>query len=217
MENHYKRMVLLPEAEYIRLKQYTIQTDKNALVWPSETSIEREDKLYGLALAKRRETDKADAIASAATLAAAKEPPKKADFSGEILLFPATFRVRAQRLYKTLERHRPSDIDWKESGAVTFGRHGIPLEGTNLVDLIYHATAVKRRNFVPFGWTNFLEVLRRINVPLTLLGKDTQAEIHEPGEFDIAASIPLPAKPKPSRLPKRLQSSGPHRLKWIRV
>lgn len=178
MDSLYKRMVLVAESEYFQLKQCSLNAsdDKSSLVvWPADVSSEREQKLYALELAKRREKSESDTTKD--TDSGTKLSDKTTDFSGQMLLFPASYRARAQRLYNTLDKHRPSHLSWKESGEVSFGPHDSPTEGSNIVDLIQHATTVtRRRNYTPKGWTHFIEVLKRINIPMSYLNKATQDE-----------------------------------------
>ena len=216
-------MVLLPETEYDQLKQ--CNADKTATappLWPTASSTEREQKLYALSLAKRRN------IPSPTSDSAPPESGKKAySFGGEVSLFPKAFRVRAERLHNTLEKHRPDLVSWNQMGELIFDRHGFPLSGSNLVDLIQHATTTKRRpNFTPIGWTKFITLLKRINVPLSLLNKETGAE------WDQAAAAMPPvifgetletaaersAAPPPRKRKRVLAGSTPlARRSWIRA
>ena len=174
MDNQYKRMILLPEPDYIALKQCRLNADKKELIWPSDISSEREQKLYAVALAKHREADEAEPLPSSKS---DHPSDKKLDFAPQIALLPSAYRVRAQRLYNILEKHRPSSINWKDTGEVIFGRHESPLEGSHLLDLIQHATTNRRRqHFMPTGWDQFVQVLRNLNVPMSVLNEDAQRE-----------------------------------------
>ena len=66
MDSQYKRMILLPEPDYISMKhtQLNASNNKSELAWPSDISSEREQKLYALSLAKHREADTADPLPS---------------------------------------------------------------------------------------------------------------------------------------------------------
>jgi hypothetical protein len=175
MDSQYKRMVVLPETEYVQLKQFSLKANRSELpIWPEEErSNEREQKLYALSLAKRRDAvDSTDPI---------DDKPKETDFSHAITLFPVSFRARAKRLLSILEKNKPSEIQWDDTGEATLSRHGSPIVGSNIVDLIHHATALKQRqDIMPKGWAQFKEVLKRINVPLAFLNKETGAKVkHE--------------------------------------
>ena len=180
MENLYKRMVLLPEQEYIDMKQCNPSAEKTAAaIWPSESSSEREQKLYAINLTKQRESDNGRMIPSASsTTATSTTVSVTPDFTREITLLPTNFRARAQRLYTHLEKYRPSHLNWDTSGEVLFDRHSVPLYGSNLIDLIQQATSLpKRRNFTPIGWSEFVTVLRRTNTPTVILNKETREEV----------------------------------------
>lgn len=176
-DSTFKRMVLLPEPEYFQLKQCSLSVSgahkQQALIWPVESSSEREQKLYAVDLAKLREKTASDD----ARLATTTSPPSKtSSFTDQVLLFPTTYRARAQRLLFFLEKQRPTTIDWKDTGEVIFGRHESAIEGTNIVDLIQHATVPRRRNYTPRGWIRFLNILKNTNVPNNYLNKFTQEE-----------------------------------------
>ena len=145
MDSQYKRMILLPEPDYISMKhtQLNASNNKSELAWPSDISSEREQKLYALSLAKHREADTADPLPSSKP---DKPPDRKIDFTAHIALLPSTFRARAQRLYSVIEKNRPTAINWKDTGEVIFGRHESPLEGSHLLDLQYATTPRHRQN-----------------------------------------------------------------------
>ena len=125
MDNQYKRMILLPEPDYIALKQCRLNADKKELIWPSDISSEREQKLYAVALAKHRETDNTDPLPSSTP---DRPTDKKLDFAPQIALLPSAYRVRAQRLYNILEKHRPTSINWKDTGEVILDVTRVPLK-----------------------------------------------------------------------------------------
>lgn len=171
----YKRMVALPETEYEQLKH--CKADTSSLVWPHDTSTEREQKLYAISLRKNRKSLR-ETIKPLSTIGTTTSRVEK-----EIEHFPNSFRSRAQRLLASLTRYKPA-IDWNEKAEVTFGPHGTPYLGTNLLDLIHHATAIKRRGFVPLGWTEFLGKLKEFNIASSIMNKET---LHESrGENTVA-------------------------------
>ena len=213
MDNQYKRMILLPETEFIELKQCRLNADrKEQLVWPADISSEREQKLYALSLAKQREADHTDPLPSSKP---DHPTDKKMDFSPQIALLPSAYRVRAQRLYNILEKHRPNSISWKETGEVIFGRHESPLEGSHLLDLIQHATTNRRRqNFIPTGWSHFFQVLRNLNVPMSVLNDDTQREWQRHEQLAVEEAATPPRTPTRKRRTRGPVSAS---KKWIKV
>ena len=230
MDNLYKRMVLLPEQEYVDMKHCNLSTDTNAAasaanatIWPSENSSEREVKLYALQLAKQRESDQGGATPSAsATTSSSTTVSVAPDFSREILLLPTGYRARAQRMYILLEKYRPSLLNWDTSGEVIFDRHSVPLHGSNLIDLIQHATSVpKRRNYTPTGWNEFVAIIKRINVPMAILNKETQEEVNgtQTGKGLVVKQVSSPIKRVRKQIAKTVTSKK-KKLKtknWIHV
>lgn len=154
-------MIVIPEVEY--------EQKPNKSTWPADNSTEREQKLYALSLRKSRKTDRTDRTAA--------KPDSANYFQTEVDRFPAAFRARGQRLLAALMRHYPA-ISWKTNGEVVFGAHGSPRSGSHIIDLIYHATAVKRRAEVPIGWNQFLETLKELNVPSTTLSAETLRDMN---------------------------------------
>jgi len=190
MDNPFRRMIVLPEDEYNQLK-YKRQDDKEPY-WPWDTSVEREQKLYALSLRKHRESDDGGVSSSGKR--------DTTSIQSDIDLFPTSSRNRAQRLLATLKTHAPANIDWTEKGEVSFGPYGSTLSGSNLKDLIYHATSAKQRSSSPFGWSEFVQFLKSINAPVTMLNAET---VREMGRTENAPSMmsstlaSLTSTPKP--------------------
>lgn len=197
MDSPYRRMVLLPHTEYEQLKE--CKADTSQLYWPSDTSTEREQKLYALSLRKKRQSPTASGSTAKTTHATLIE--------AEIKHFPTGFRSRAERLLAALSRRRP-EIDWNNDGEVTIGTHASPLAGSNIIDLIYHATAVKRRNFEPSAWSEFVGALKEFNIPSSVLNAETLKEMQRDA-----------AQPRPGRrLRRQRQQEEPELLKeWINL
>lgn len=227
MESAYKRMILLPEAEYVQLKQIN-PTAPLSTQWSPvpELHNERDQKLYAYNLAKQRESIAQANLESSTTTASATNPASRNNFESEIDLFPTTFRSRAKRLMSLLEKNQPQEIDWMDNGEVIFGRHGSPLHGTNLVDLLFHATSTRRRkNFIPQGWSDFLEALKRMNVPVSILNKPSTEEWQHGIDPVTPQQIKTPTRhstPLSRKTVKRLKQSAtfstPHlRKSWIRI
>ena len=203
MELKYKRMLLLPETDYLALKERANQL-RHEIDWPKDTSTEREQKLYALSLAKHQLHDPDHHPA--------KPADEKANFEPQIAIFPSTFRARAQRLYNLLEKERPMALDWRGTGEVIFGLHGSPLEESHILDLILHATTLRRRqNFTPHGWDLFLNQLKNLNIPMSMLNENTQRELREGPAADLSS-------PPPRKRRRTIVVSTPRSTKkWINV
>ena len=78
--------------------------------------------------------------------------------------FPRTSKERALRLVTYIRRHDP-EITWSSNGLVTID--GKLITGSNIIDLLRSAIHGTIRK--PEGWSDFLEALKRINTPLSLI------------------------------------------------
>ena len=92
------------------------------------------------------------------------EQHKEPDDSFIIDAFPKTSKERAERLVTYIKRHDP-EVTWSQNGIVTIA--GKLFEGSNIIDLL--RTAIHGTIRKPEGWTDFLEALKRINTPLSLM------------------------------------------------
>lgn len=165
-------MVALSETEYEQLKRCKVDTSD--LIWPQDTSTEREQKLYALSLRKARENfqQTSEPSVSDSTIDSTIEK--------EIEHFPANSRRRAQRLLNSLIHYKPA-LNWNEKGEVIFGPHGSSYAGTHILDLIHYATAIKRRNYQPSGWNEFLNKLKEFNIASSMLNAETVREMRGEG------------------------------------
>lgn len=196
-------MLLIPESEYVQCRK----SDKLPL-WPHDRSVEREHRLYNLAHQKYRATHSRKDVSESDP-----SSPETSRIEREVDQFPKSFRTRAKRLFTLLKSYHPS-VDWTDQGEVIFAQHGTPYTGTNIIDLIHHATAPTLRA-EPVGWKNFTSLLQEFNIPVTMLNKNTERILQ-----------PAPASPPPSKSPipklrlkkraKRLKTSGED-VAWIRL
>ena len=67
-----------------------------------------------------------------------------------------------------------------ERGEIIDPHTGMTVENTRVDDLIQYAVSAKRRGFVPRGWAEFVRHLRKINVPTSILNRETVEELQEP-------------------------------------
>ena len=92
------------------------------------------------------------------------EQTEEADNSFIADAFPKASKERALRLVTYIRRHDP-EITWSSNGLVTID--GKLIKGSNIIDLLRSAINGTIRKTE--GWAEFLEALKRINTPLSLI------------------------------------------------
>ena len=103
---------------------------------------------------------------------------------------PKPYRNRALTLYRTLEPH----VKFNERGEM-YDDKGKLIEHSRAEDLIQHAVRDRRRHFTPIAWDHFLKLLKKHNVPKTILNRPTLDELEQ--------------KPRKKRVFKPLDFSTP--------
>ena len=86
---------------------------------------------------------------------------------------PKPYRNRALSLYRSLE----PVVKFSERGEI-YGDNNKLIQDSRAEDLIQHAVRDRRRHFTPLAWDYFLELLRKHNIPRTILNRDTLEELN---------------------------------------
>lgn len=97
-----------------------------------------------------------------------KSLDKKSWVEDAIELLPKNFRSRAKQIYFFLKQQN-TFMSWTDKGELETPQHGI-VQGTNILDLISYLTSNQTRN-EPFGLNIFIDVIRNLNLPKTLLSQ----------------------------------------------
>ena len=87
---------------------------------------------------------------------------------------PKPYRNRALSLYRSLE----PVVKFNERGEM-FDETDKVIPDSRAEDLIQHAIRDRRRNFTPVAWNEFLNVLKKHNIPKSILNRDTIDEIQK--------------------------------------
>ena len=181
----FQRMIAIPQEEYIQLKS---MQHVNA---PEAQKMGELAQVY-----QQQQTQIKDPheqlILQGATLDQMKDLKEKLrqDLS---LGTPKPYRNRALSLFRSIEPH----VKFNERGEI-YGDDDKPIEHSRAEDLIQHAVRTHRRHFTPLAWDYFLNLLKKHNVPRSILNRDTLAEL----------DVPPPRKPK--SVAKRLSFSTPY-------
>ena len=123
---------------------------------------------------------------------------------------PKPYRSRAQALLENVS----SFLRYNERGEI-FDNENNTIENSRLEDLIQHAVRDRRRNISPVGWEYFLDLLRRHNVPKSILNRNTIDEMEQQFNNSVNDSLmQIKIKKEPDgRITKRkTEKKSPKRL-----
>ena len=88
---------------------------------------------------------------------------------------PKPYRTRAEALFQSIEPH----LNVNEKGEIIKDDNTV-IESSRYEDLIQHAVRDRRRSFTPTGWSYFVDLLKRYNVPKSSLNRETLDELTSP-------------------------------------
>ena len=117
---------------------------------------------------------------------------------------PKPYRSRAQALFESIEPH----IKFNDRGEI-MDRDAKVIESSRIEDLIQHAVRDKRRNMLPIGWKEFVEILRKHNIPRSSLNRETLEELASaitPKRASLFSRIPIRI-PRPGERTSRLSAA----------
>ena len=114
---------------------------------------------------------------------------------------PKPYRTRAESLFQSLEPY----LNVNDLGEI-IKDDGSIIKSSRYEDLIQHAVRDRRRQFSPTGWDYFVNLIKKYNVPRSVLNRNTLDELDSP--MKIANTLkPSKIPPPIIQLPKRLNPS----------
>ena len=120
---------------------------------------------------------------------------------------PKPYRNRAQALFQSIEPH----IKFNDRGEI-YDVNAKIIEHSRLEDLIQHAVRDRRRNMLPIGWSEFVDVLRQHNIPKSMLNHETINELSiKPTKVITPPIRQSRARKRESPALRKLQSLSPKR------
>lgn len=120
---------------------------------------------------------------------------------------PKPYRTRAEALFQSIEPH----LNVNEKGEIIKEDNNV-IQSSRYEDLIQHAVRDRRRNFTPTGWTYFLELLKKHNVPRASLNRDTLDELDSP-----KPPVPMNIKSSPKSFHRARSPSVKRRVSNIKT
>lgn len=193
MDNtHYTRMMMVPEQEYNTLKQsHTSQKSpllhQHALDDLQKVNLPPDQfmKVYSSLIDRQKEH-------SFPEQSPEPEPPKTEWVMNSLQYMPQSNKTRATQLLHFLINKQP-DIQWNERGEIK-GLQFATIPGSNIIDLVNYVTNPRKQTIKSTGVSEFLHMLRALNVPHSLLSQQGQAElrraIHSPSVVATSDSKP---------------------------
>ena len=159
----FQRMIAIPQEEYIQLK--SVQHVKQ----PESQKMVDLTQLYQQQSQIQDPYEKL--MMQGATLDAMKDLKERMRHNLS-LGTPKPYRNRALSLYRSIEPH----VKFTERGEI-YGEDDKPIEHSRAEDLIQHAVRDRRRDFTPVAWDHFVKLLKKHNVPKTVLNRQTIDEL----------------------------------------
>ena len=160
----FQRMIAIPQEEYIQLKsmQYVNAPEAQKMAELAQVYQQQQTQI---------KDPHEQMILQGATLDHMKDLKEKLrqDLS---LGTPKPYRNRALSLFRSIEPH----VKFNERGEI-YGDDDKPIEHSRAEDLIQHAVRTHRRHFTPLAWDYFLNLLKKHNVPRSILNRYTLEEL----------------------------------------
>ena len=193
--NSFQRMIAIPQEEYLALS--SMQNVNEPLAqhfYDLESRYRSEEKLQD---PYRR------MMLQGNTLDQMKQVKEQLRNSLAIAT-PKPYQSRANALFQTVE----NILKFNDKGEI-YSEDGTLVSGSRVEDLIQHAVRDRRRNLMPTGWSDFLTILRKHNVPKSILNRDTLDELE--GKATPIPTMKMTTARK-SRLPLPTNSKFPINL-----
>ena len=175
----FQRMVAIPQEEYLQMS--AVQNVKQPLT----------QQFYDLEKQYSGDADASDPyrrlMLQSSTLEQMKALKEKMRYDIGIAT-PKPYQNRAKVLFNSIEAY----LKFNERGEI-LDKEGNVIPNSRVEDLIQHAVRDRRRNIMPSGWRQFVELLRHHNVPKTVLNRETLNELSEsPNRTSDATEKQLP-------------------------
>ena len=191
----FQRMIAIPQEEYIQLS--TLQNVQQPLA----------QKMRELEHDYQTQTHQdpyRHLILKGSTLEEMKALKEKIRSSIE-LGTPKHYRSRALSLYHSIE----PNIKFNDRGEL-MDETNQPIRNSRAEDLIQHAVRQHRRPFTPIAWSAFVNLMKKYNVPRSVLNRETLDELSQPMEKRVAKRI---VKRKKVETPEWTPKTSVKRLK----
>ena len=194
MVSRFERLVAIPEQEYKFLKNTRqIQQPSQGLFSSLSNDYSRQSFIQDPYERIQRQGETMNALLKL-----------KDDMRRRIVQStPKPYQSRAESLLKFIE----GQIEVNDKGEILDSER-LPLEGSNITDLVQHAVRDRRRNIQPLSWKVFKNRLQDMNVPQSLLNYETLEEMKRPLSIKSSpTSIPEVVKPLVTQTPKKRKAS----------
>lgn len=162
----YSRMVVIPQEEYMQLS--AVQQVRQPMTQQFYNAEQDYQKNLHVADPQRTVLLQSETIERLKDL-------KDQMRSYLTISTPRPYRTRAEALFQSIEPH----LNVNEKGEIIKDDNTV-IESSRYEDLIQHAVRDRRRSFTPTGWSYFVNLLKRYNVPKSSLNRETLDELTSP-------------------------------------
>ena len=161
----FQRMIVIPQDEYLSLS--SLQNVREPLA-------QHFYNLEGRYNQEGKESDEYRRMILQSSTMKARKQVKDQMRNSLAASTPKPYQSRANALFQNLENF----LRFNDKGEI-YSDDGTLVTGSRLEDLIQHAVRDRRRNLVPTGWSEFLDLLIDHNVPKSTLNRDTLDEMED--------------------------------------
>ena len=178
-----KKLIVLPMDRYDDMKrklqqlQESKETNQIAPVHSSNKDLREEENIMD---SKNPDTDEILQSDSVLTSLSSNKvdshdnPGTELDIDTVAHTLGKPYRHKAKELLKHIKRSSTNHFAWDNKGMIIYkGEH---IKGSNIIDLIRSVMYKKSKITSPVGLTEFLKILNKSNIPISLIGNSAIKE-----------------------------------------
>lgn len=163
--SRFRQMVVIPQEEYVQLK--SSQNTKQPLSQLYQDTLKEYNENANIIDPYKRLITQSENLEELKSL-------KDQMRNYLSVVTPKPYRHRAQSLLQSIEPY----VKFNDRGEILDDNNQV-IENSRIDDLIQHAVRDRRRNITPRAWNYFVSILKKHNIPKTILNRNTLDEIED--------------------------------------